>query len=82
MKANLRCALHGISVLFLLILLLAFPVHAQTSRGTIYGTVSDSSGAVIPGSTAELANPDTGVVRTTSSNSATRSMNVRLKLIF
>ena len=63
MRMNLSRALHGASVLFLLILLLAFPTYAQTSRGTVSGTVSDSSGAVIFGSIVELTNPDTGVVR-------------------
>jgi hypothetical protein len=70
MKPNLPGALRGASVLFLLIALLVFPAHAQTSRGTVSGTVMDSSGAVVPGSTVELNNPDTGVVRTTTTNGA------------
>ena len=35
------------------VLLLAWPVAAQEQRGTIEGTVKDTSGAVLPGVTIE-----------------------------
>ena len=70
MKPNLPGVLRGSYVVFLLVLLLAFPAHAQTSRGTVSGTVLDSSGAVIPDSIVELTNPDTGIARTTTTNGA------------
>ncbi|MBI1760453.1 MAG: TonB-dependent receptor [Acidobacteria bacterium] len=43
---------------------------AQTSRGTVSGTVSDSAGAVIPSAKVELVNNGTGIVRSTTTNEA------------
>ncbi len=43
---------------------------AQTSRGTVTGTVTDPSGATIPGATVELAGQGTGGVRSSVSNDA------------
>src|SRR6202051_4741004 len=37
---------------------------AQTSRGTILGSVTDTSGAAVPGATVTIKNVDTGLVRT------------------
>src|SRR4051794_34711613 len=34
--------------------LLAAPLHAQTSVGTVEGTVTDEQGAILPGATATL----------------------------
>ncbi len=45
-------------------LLLAGAVSAQTFRGTIVGTVTDSSGAVVSGATVKVRNVDTGLERT------------------
>src|SRR5438876_1834112 len=41
---------------------------AQTDRGTITGTVSDATGAVIPGATVEAKNTVTGLVYTAGSS--------------
>jgi Carboxypeptidase regulatory-like domain/TonB dependent receptor len=38
--------------------------EAQTFRGTILGTVTDSSGAAVPGATVTIKNEDTGLTRT------------------
>ena len=38
---------------------------AQTFRGTVIGTVTDSSGAAVPGATVTVKNEDTGLARTT-----------------
>ncbi len=43
---------------------------AQTSRGTLTGTVTDSSGAVITRATITLTHADTNVIRKTTTNSA------------
>ena len=45
---------------------------AQVTTGSISGTVTDSSGAVLPGVKIELMNEGTGTIRTVSTNSAGR----------
>lgn len=44
------------------------PVEGQTVTGTIQGTVADSSGGVLPGTTIVIRNADTGVTRTVVTN--------------
>src|SRR5579863_130607 len=51
--------------LVLVSLLLAGVVSAQSFRGTIVGTVTDSSGAVVAGATVKIHNVDTGLERST-----------------
>ncbi|HTW46317.1 MAG TPA: carboxypeptidase-like regulatory domain-containing protein [Acidobacteriaceae bacterium] len=53
-----------------LLLLLPAMLHAQTTQGTILGTVHDSAGAVIPHATVTLTSLDEGTTRTTQSNAA------------
>ena len=53
------------------LLLCAFPflgVHAQVTTADVLGTVSDQTGAVIPGATITLKNLDTGITATATSN--------------
>jgi hypothetical protein len=50
--------------------LLALPSHAQTFRGSINGTVTDSSGAVIPNVKVTVTDVGTTVVRSTVSSGA------------
>jgi hypothetical protein len=55
--------------LFASVLLLSCPVTtAQTFRGTILGTVTDSSGAAVPGATVTIKNVDTGLTRTVTTS--------------
>jgi len=64
------------NVFFLFILsvaILAFsltPLHAQVAGGTVLGTVSDPSGAVIASAEITITDHATGVVRTVTSNAA------------
>ena len=51
-------------------LTLAIAAHAQTSRGTVTGTVLDPAGAVIDGAAVTLTGVDTGVRLSTGSNEA------------
>jgi len=60
----------------LLLSLAAFPGFSQGLYSTVTGTVSDSSGALLPGVEIKATNADTGVVSTTISNE-TGSYNFR-----
>ena len=54
---------------FLLAAVPASILSAQTFRGTLLGTITDATGAVIPGVSISVKNMDTGIERTTESNS-------------
>lgn len=56
--------LTGLLGLAVVLSLLAAPAEAQITTGTILGTVSDPSGAVIPDAAVTATNLDTGFVRT------------------
>src|SRR5437867_4169921 len=45
---------------------------AQVTTGTISGTVSDSTGAVLPGATVRLKSVETGISRTTTADEGGR----------
>src|SRR6201988_2066955 len=49
--------------LFLLAALIAAPAWAQTQLGTLFGTVTDTSGAVVPGAEVSVENVTTGLKR-------------------
>ncbi len=51
------------------ILALALPTFAQTYRGGINGTVTDSTGAVVPGAAVTATDADTGIAHNTTSSS-------------
>lgn len=57
------------SLLLCLLLAAALGVGAQTSRGTVSGTVTDSAGAVVAGADITLTNTQTAGARTTTTNS-------------
>src|SRR5712664_2211833 len=52
----------------LVVLSLAVAANAQTFRGTILGTVTDSSGLAVAGATVTVKNTDTGLLRTTQTS--------------
>ncbi|MGH9397720.1 MAG: carboxypeptidase regulatory-like domain-containing protein, partial [Terriglobia bacterium] len=59
-----------LSLCLLTLMLLGSPCPAQmTTTATITGTVTDASGAVVPGAAIVIVNQGTGVQRTTISNS-------------
>lgn len=54
----------------LAVLLSAVPAAAQVTTAQINGTVTDSSGAAVAGAKVTVTNPETGVTRTTETNSS------------
>src|SRR5437867_11095746 len=55
-------------ITLVLCFVLAAPVFGQSSYATLGGTISDGSGALIPGVTVTATNNATGVVTTAVSN--------------
>ena len=55
-------------VLLLVFSALGMPAGAQTFRGTILGTVTDSSGLAVGGATVMVRNVDTGLLRTVTTS--------------
>ena len=49
---------------------LSFQVHAQSDNASISGTITDSSGAVLPHATVTISNEANGQIRTATSNDA------------
>jgi hypothetical protein len=60
-----RCRLRLALTFFALMMLAGAPGRAQTFRGTILGTVTDATGAAVPGATVTVRNVDTGLLRNT-----------------
>ena len=69
MRQNRRLV-QAFSALLALLLLLSVPSLAQTFRGSINGTITDPSGAVVPGAKVTATDVSTGVVRDTVSSGA------------
>jgi outer membrane receptor protein involved in Fe transport len=55
-------------VAFALTIFSGASTFAQTFRGTILGSVTDSSGAAVPGATVTIKNVDTGLIRTVTTS--------------
>ena len=68
-----KCKCRGCFLLpgFLIVLFSAAFVMAQMGTGSITGTVTDQSGAVVPGVEITIANVNTGVTQTTTTTGAT-----------
>jgi hypothetical protein len=63
MRRRISCCFNSLLVFTVLLLAAASPARAQGASGTITGTVSDETGAVLPGATVTVKNEDTGVTR-------------------
>jgi hypothetical protein len=53
-----------------LVAAIAGPARAQSSNGTLHGTVADQGGAVLPGVTVKLQSPATGLARDVVTNAS------------
>jgi hypothetical protein len=58
------------SALYLALVLSAGAIVADVPTASVIGTVTDSSGAVLPGATVTARNVETGVSRSATSNQA------------
>src|SRR5215469_12307492 len=56
--------------LLIIVLMFAATLIAQTSRGTISGTVYDQSGAIVTDATVKVDQTNTGFTRSTATTSA------------
>src|SRR5687768_8627742 len=63
MMSSIRKAVHRAACLLLLFAASALPAGAQTTLGTIRGTVFDPQQQVVPGATVVIADESTGVTR-------------------
>ena len=61
-----------VSLYALLVFVFTSAAVAQTFRGSIQGTVTDSSGAAVPGAQVKVFSPDTGLSRTMTTNDVGR----------
>ena len=60
----------GLWAILLAMTTLISPLYAQTDSGTVRGTVTDATGAVVPGAVITLTSTQTGQVRSTKTDSA------------
>jgi hypothetical protein len=65
---SIRLVLMSLSMSLVFILLATLNLSAQTFRGTILGTVTDPSGAVVPGAKVTAKNTGTGLERSTETS--------------
>ena len=69
MIKNLRAASY-VALLAIGSLLTIAPAHAQSVYGSIYGTVTDKTGAVVPDATVTATDEAKGTVETVQTNGA------------
>ena len=69
MRASLRRGVLVLSAIFFLFTLQQLPAQTGNS-GTIAGTVTDSTGAVVPGATVTITDPVSGYTRTATSDAS------------
>ena len=68
--------IRGLGIALALLVALAPASRAQSSTGNIYGTVTDESGAVLPGATVTLTGPSGTRTTTSGENGEFRFVNV------
>jgi Carboxypeptidase regulatory-like domain/TonB dependent receptor/TonB-dependent Receptor Plug Domain len=68
LRNGFSCLAPAMSLLLLLSILCSHPVHGQVVGGTISGTISDRSGAVVANATVSLKNLATGVPTAVKTN--------------
>ena len=64
----MRVRITPLLMILVFVVVATVAVSAQTFRGTILGTVSDPSGAVVAGARVTVKNTGTGLERTTATS--------------
>jgi hypothetical protein len=65
LKRQSSLMFHGsLAILFCLLVMSAQSLHAQSDTGRVTGTVTDPTGAIVPGADLKLTNTDTATVQT------------------
>ncbi len=64
----MRIRIFSVMVLLLGLALLAAPVRGQRSTGEVHGTITDSTGGILPGADVTLTNVDTGISQHAATN--------------
>src|SRR6516164_6823494 len=59
-----------LAAILALLLLVSSAFHAQTTNGSIQGSVTDESGGTVPGATVTARNMDTGLTQVTTTTDA------------
>jgi uncharacterized membrane protein len=59
-----------LAVMLLTLLIMSIQAFGQSTRGSVSGTVQDTSKAVLPGAVVTVTNVDTGIKSTSKANSA------------
>jgi hypothetical protein len=59
-----------VSVLLCVLLLVSVGLFGQAESGTVSGTITDNTGAVVPGATVTMTSVNTGQTRSTVTGSA------------
>ena len=67
-NTNLRNKILGFGLLLMFVFSLVAPAHAQSGAGSIQGTVSDATGAIIHGAKVEILNVANGTTIESVSN--------------
>src|SRR5438270_6309225 len=65
-----RCCLYTVLVVVSILLIGSRPALSQTATGSIIGTVTDPSGAVVSGATVTIKSLSTGATRTLTTTQA------------
>ena len=65
-----RASLMLRSIVVAIVLVIGGSVHAQSSNGTLHGTITDQGGGVLPGVIVKLQSPATGLARDVVTNAS------------
>src|ERR1700676_2642782 len=70
LRRNISMKHQDLRIVALIVFLFAGITWAQVTTGTISGTVKDSTGAVLPGTSVVILNDETGISRTVQTDAS------------